>query len=626
MLFAGALWSPLAVAQTVAGLDPHVVASEGSTPGSILLTWQPMSNSTGFTIRRRASSSENWSVVVQLPSSATSYEDATTEAGKSWEYNVRRGDAQGVVGNAYVLAGLEVPFRDDPGEVLIVTDEVSATELAEKLERLEGDLQGDGWTVQRISIAAGATPQTLKGRIEEAQAVSAGRLRSILLLGEVPRAFSGLIRPDGHPDHEGAWPADGYFADLQGSWTDVMNLGGSGSFANTGGDGKFDQSSYPADLTLAIGRVDTADMPAFAPLGAQDLLARYLDANHAYRHGLVTLPRRTLVVDNFGYFNGEAFARIAWRDGSAAFGSEPVAGGNFFDQLEADGGYALAFGCGGGNPKGASGVGTTSSFVTRKPQAAFMGLFGSYFGDWSYSDNFLRASLVSEGTTVAAAWFARPHLHLHSLGALRSFGDAFLESANNGGTDYDTGFAARGVHQALLGDPTLRLFVTAPPSGLMAIAGNGQVTLTWDASPATVVGYHIYRRGSVAGGAETRLTSEPVSELMFTDVTAEPNVALQYRVVAVERLVTGSGTFFNHSQGVIVEATATMPVEIEDAGVQLPGDGGAAEPSNGGVSGSGGGDLDPPAGCGCSSAGATGSFAFALAAGLWLLSIRRRTC
>lgn len=589
-------------AQEVSDLDPHVTASEGAMPGQIRLSWQPMSNATGFTIYRRGSVDDPWSKIASLPSDATGWEDVTTLRGEAFEYLISRSDAKGVPGNAWVLAGIDVPFRDDAGAVLVVVDELSASSLSDKLARLEADLVADGYRVFREVVPKTASPLEVKARIETVYAFSDERLRSVLLLGEVPRAFSGKLNPDGHPDHEGAWPADGYYADLQQEWTDEQDLGGAGAFANVAGDGKFDPTVYPNPLTLAVGRVDTADLPAFAPLDAQALLGRYLDSDHAFRTGEWKLAPRALVVDGFGFFNGEAFARAAWRDGAAVLGKDPDSSSTFFDSLEQDGGYALAFGCGAGVPDGANGVGTTADFTTRVPQAGFIALFGSYFGDWSYSNNLLRAALVSPGHTLASAWFARPYLHLHSLGAMRSFGEAFLDSQNDTKNAYDTGYGAHMVHQALLGDPTLRLFVTLPPPSVELSEENGQVHLSWTASADATDGYHVYRRDLPDGREETRLTPEPITGTEFVDSAAVAGATYRYRVVAVQKFHTGSGTFFNHSPGAVAERVPQMMQA--DAGMDQPGVDAGAGPGPG--SGSGG---DAPGGCGCSSEGVSAPLA-----------------
>jgi hypothetical protein len=80
-------------------------------------------------------------------------------------------------------------------------------------------------------------------------------------------AVSGNICPDGHPDHYGAWPSDGYYADLDGSWTDVsVNNSASGKDKNQqySADGKFDQSTFPTSVDLQMGRFDMRNLPLYA--------------------------------------------------------------------------------------------------------------------------------------------------------------------------------------------------------------------------------------------------------------------------------------------------------------------------------------------------------------------------
>ena len=632
------LAAPAARAQEVRDLDPHVHAEASATPPRIRLAWPAMANSQSFTVRRRAEGETGWTVLgAPLDGTATAFDDDAVEPGRTYEYAVRRQPAAGqtiAMGTGYVLAGIDVPFRDDPGVVLLVIDRAMAPALASELDRFEADLAADGWDVARELVDATSTPPDVRARIQAAAATHGARLRAAVLLGAVPRAFSGLIRPDGHPDHLGAWPADGYYADLDGTWTDSTVNGGVGSFANKPGDGKFDQSQLPSDLDFALGRVDTADMPVFTGLDATALLRRYLDRNHAYRTGEARVRARGWVSDKFGYAKGEAFTRIAWRDSAAIFGTEPDTGRPFFDALEDPaGGYAFAIGAGGGNPRGAEGVGSSSDFVSRRPRAVFVGLFGSYFGDWSYRDNFLRASILGPTGALATSWIARPSGHYHALGALRSLGEAFLATANNDSRSYDVGYSARGVHQALLGDPTLRMFVVRPPSALAATPGAGGVALRWMPSPDEVAGYHVYRRAMAGAAPATRLTASPVTATEFTDAAAMPGARYRYRVVAVQRLVTGSGRFDNHSQGVFADATGaeTSPPDAgavrEDGG--LGPDGGLAVDA-GGTRGDGGFGTDggAAAGFGCRAAGSarTGSPAPALglvALGLALAARRR---
>lgn len=549
----------VAHAQTVSDLDPHLQAIVTASPPSLRLQWTALVNCSGIDVARRVPPDKTWKSVATLAANVTEWTDTTIAVGTKVEYRVTKNASSGVTGYAWLLGGIEVPFDDKPRRALVVVDTDTSTALATKLQRLLDDLTAEGWDAALATVDKAALPAAVKSVIQKDS--SDHQTAAVFLVGAVPRAFSGCINPDGHPDHLRAWPADGYYADLDGNWTDTQAVCPTSTPPNVAGDGQFDQSSFPSPLDVAVGRLDATDMPAFAPLTATDLTGRYLDRDHDYRAGITAIKGRGFISDGFGYFSGEAFARVAWRDCSSIFGTLPDSGQPYFTALESADGYTFALGDGGGNPQGAGGVGSTSDFVTRTPKAVFVGLFGSYFGDWSYQNDFLRASLLSPGTGLTTMWFDRPYAHLHSLGALQTFGEAFVASANSSmsyGMDYDTGYGAGYVHQALLGDPTLRIFVTRPPAGLTATPSLTGIGLAWSASPDADQGYHVYR-------GQTRLTPTPIATTSYDDGAAPEGALSSYRVVAVQHLTTGSGTFLNHSPGAM--AQATRPVSPQDAGM-----------------------------------------------------------
>src|SRR6185436_10386329 len=82
--------------------------------------------------------------------------------------------------------------------------------------------------------------------------------------------YSGQINPDFHADHLGAWPADAYYGDMDGNWTDnsvnytqTLNTDpvDAARLTNRPGDGKFDQNQFPSAIELEVGRVDLSNMP-----------------------------------------------------------------------------------------------------------------------------------------------------------------------------------------------------------------------------------------------------------------------------------------------------------------------------------------------------------------------------
>ena len=92
--------------------------------------------------------------------------------------------------------------------------------LAAELTRLEQDLAGDGWTVMRRDVSRTDSPANIKAIIKGVYSADQANVKSVFIFGHVPVPYSGKLNPDGHPDHLGAWPADVYYGDMDGSWTD----------------------------------------------------------------------------------------------------------------------------------------------------------------------------------------------------------------------------------------------------------------------------------------------------------------------------------------------------------------------------------------------------------------------
>jgi hypothetical protein len=114
------------------------------------------------------------------------------------------------------------------------------------------------------------------------------------------------------------------------------------------------------------------------------------------------------------------------------------------------------------------------------------------------------------------------------------------------------------------------MHIVAPPTILVAVAnGSGGVDLSWTASPDTVLGYHVYR-APTAAGPFTRLTTDLVTGTSYTDPVVTTNV---YMVRAVKLEVSGSGSYYNASQGIFGQRSNTPPVAGADTIERDPGSG-----------------------------------------------------
>jgi hypothetical protein len=204
--------------------------------------------------------------------------------------------------------------------------------------------------------------------------------------------------------------------------------------------------------------------------------------------------------------------------------------------------------------------------------------FGSHFGDWTHTDNVMRSALATPSLGLTACIVGLPHWFCHHMAMGEPIGYAVRLTMNNT-TLYQNQSNAlpRAVFINLLGDPTLRLESVAPPSQLKALSTNGAVALSWSPSPDAVLGYHVYRSAS-PGGPFTRLTDSPLIDTAYTDWSVFFSSPRTYMVRAVALQTNPSGSYFNPSEGVFVQATVSpqslppaikVAFEIGPVGVEL---------------------------------------------------------
>jgi hypothetical protein len=545
-------------------------------PPQIQLQWpKTAAPCQAHVIHRRFFGSRKWSSTpaAVLEGDATGFVDKQVKPGVQYEYRLDR-LAKDHVGRGYLCAGIELPVVENRGGVLLLVESGVARALTLELERLRRDLIGDGWRVVRQEVQRDDSVATTRALIRDVWSKSDNELRSIFLLGHVPVPYSGSISPDGHKNHQGAWPADLVYADVEGKWTDTKThkTFKRGNQENIPGDGKFDQNTIaPNSLELEVGRVDLANMPAFR-LDEVGLLRRYLQRNHDYRHGRISAPARGLIDDHFGSFRGEAFGWSGWSNFAALFGAKNLDDKDWFSTLPQTA-YLWAYGCGGGGFTRANGVGNTSDFATKGSRAVFTMLFGSYFGDWNEPDNFMRAPLAAEGFGLTCAWAGRPHWIFHPMALGKNIGYCALRTqANHSIGDYpspdnlrltksgkkdDSEWDPNPIHVALMGDPTLRLHPLPPPADANVSKTEDGVLLRWKpgaVEPAIDEASYLVYRAPSASATFRRLTKEPLKETHFID--REPAAGQAVYLIKTRILQdTASGTYFNTSQGRFLKRT-----------------------------------------------------------------------
>ncbi|MCA9997629.1 MAG: fibronectin type III domain-containing protein, partial [Anaerolineales bacterium] len=283
--------------------------------------------------------------------------------------------------------------------------------------------------------------------------------------------------------------------------------------------------------------------------------------------------RRGLVEENFSSAGLGFLAYSSWANFAPLFGQ-----GQTFDEdwsTLTSSSALWAYGSGPGWFDSAAGIGNSWDFANNEYRVIFTMLLGSYFGEWSSQNNFLRAPLAMSGYGLTAVWAGIPDFYFQHMALGETVGFSTWLSQNLGGVVYDhPTLEPQGIHMALMGDPTLRLHAVVPPANPTVAPNPTQgVDVRWQPSPDTVLGYHVYS-AATAAGPFIRLTTNPVTATQFTDTRpAEPR---HYLVRAVKRETSGSGSYLNLSQGIFVAseitavpASPTLYITIVMNGVQI---------------------------------------------------------
>jgi hypothetical protein len=557
------LFENQALPQSCQDVSVELTATVQTSPPKITLKWVANTSTTQYTVFRKLKEESAWgSAVATLAGTDTVYADDAVETGVSYEYKLLRTGTT-FNGYGYINSGIEVPAAEQRGNLVLVVDSTFTVPLAFELQRLVSDIEGDGWKVVRFDVSRSTPVPDVKALIVGTYTLDPENTKAVFLFGHVPVPYSGDINPDGHPDHKGAWPADVYYAEMNGLWTDVTvndTLASDPRNRNAPGDGKFDQGIIPNEAELQIGRVDLYNMPTFTA-SEEQLLKNYLDKDHNYRHKLFSPVYRGVIDDNFGFFSGEAFAASGYKNMGPIVGPTNVTAADYFTSMATDS-YLWSYGCGGGWYQGSSGVGTTADFANSSPQGVFTMLFGSYFGDWDSPDNFLRAPLAS-GTLLTSAWSGRPHWQFHHMAMGENIGYSTRIAQSNSAT-YFGSYGSRQVHIALMGDPTLRNDIVAPVSNVVASSAGTDCIITWTASPDPVAGYHIYMKNDTMTGY-TRVNKDPVPITSYTDTCLLYPGVYTYMVSALTLQQSQSGTYYNLSQGIADTAWNSNDLKVHSS-------------------------------------------------------------
>ena len=551
-------------------------ATISDTVPRITLTWTQrlQANITAQKLYRRLKGASSWgTALATLTTTQTSYADNTALANVEYEYWMDRTFstyASEKIG--YLSAGVKVPEVQTRGKLLLVVDDTMVGPLVGELAQLRDDLTADGWTVQQITAPRSGTATSTKVLIKAAYDADPTNVKMLYILGRVPVPYSGNNNPDGHGLR--ALPADGYYADVAGTWSDWTDTADYGTGSLTGargnnvpGDGKFDPYTFWGLLELQVGRVDLSNMQQAPSSSTSEtsLLRRYLRKAHDFRYqqgAYAAIPRRSLIRDGF-----HAYAVNGWAAAFTGVGNPPAApvideAGNYqwFDYATASS-YLYGHIDGSGQYTGWCYGGTSFEFGRKPSKVVFTSAFGSFSLDWDVSNAAMRSILAGNATGdslgLTCYWAGRPDYFMHHMGMGETIGYSIRATQNSvlsGGGGYGPNSNAE-IHLGLMGDPALRLHMVQPPRNLVATSANGQVTLGWNPSTETgLQGYHVYRAATRAGPF-TKLTATPQAGVTYADTTGAAGQSYTYMVRTLKLDTVPGGSYYNLSHGSLASLT-----------------------------------------------------------------------
>ena len=530
---------------------------------SITLKWMYEAGATQYNIYRKNYGAASWGTpIATLPSTILSFVDNSVSFNQAYEYRIMRINATGEA-YGYLVSGINTQIPYNKGKMILIIDDYFLPDLQNEISELILDIEADGWFVQQQLVNRNDGVSQVKSLIQGIYNSDPVATNGLFLLGHVPVPYSGDINPDGHPDHLGAWPADVYYADMNGTWNDVSVNDASASdprHHNVPGDGKFDESVLPSDVELEVSRVDFYNLPTFSNTETM-LMQSYLGKLHAFKTRQYIPRDIALVEDNF-LGMAEGFAGSAYASFSPNVGIDSIINGDYTSEL-LNNNYLWAYGTGGGWYSGASGIVNTSEFAANNYKSTFSMLFGSYFGDWDSADNLMRANLAS-GKTLSCSWSGRPYIYYHPLAMGENLGYCIQKTQNNNSTYFSSTLNTfkRWIHIAQLGDPSLRSRYISPLNNLTcSINTNGSVDLSWSPSIETVIGYHVYRRLPNVS-SWSLIDPAIISGTTYNDNSIVNGGTFIYMVRAVDTLRTASGKYFNQSLGTIGSGNSTVQTAI----------------------------------------------------------------
>ncbi|WP_187431103.1 hypothetical protein [Roseobacter fucihabitans] len=479
---------------------------------------------------------DSWQALAPAQGPVMRFTDDTIKPGMAYEYRVMR-TARDIVDVGYWTAGVEIPAIETRGTVHLVIDQSIAGDITAHLDRFGRDLTGDGWQVRGFLAPRGDIKQpvanlqaalSVKNWLHAQYLADPFGQHTVVLVGHVPIPMSGRVAPDGHEAIPHA--SDLFYAEMDGQW-------------RASPEGFLLEDTLPSDaIEMQVGRID------FSPVSGGDktqevaLLRAYFDKNHHWRMGLLGDLRGAygqsdhLVGEQYGLRN--------------IVGAAGVEAGGHHDVGERE---PWLWGVDFGHHKGNI---YNQDYVNK---AVFTINFGSHKQKIERGHNALTALLAQPWYPVAVGWGGRPTWWLHPMALGGTIGEVHRRTVNNGVAAapyresmdyYPTGnyLWRNPIWVNLLGDPTLRAFMLAPPARVVTRATAQGVEVSWEASSdVDTLGYRLWRADPDGTGFKPLDGGVAQEALRFLD--PDPVAGARYMVRSYGLKDVYAGSFYTLSQG-----------------------------------------------------------------------------
>lgn len=535
-------------------------------------------------VNRRKLGTYIWNAVANLSAGTGHWVDTNVNTGDVWEYQVKRKNTWAFGGvnydaTGYTLGALLNDNTNYKGQMILLVANDIPLNLPTKYQRLKKELTNDGWYVNELIVPRATTWDsgddvvTIKNQIQNiyTMAPSNDKPKSLFILGHVPMPRCGstnVVAPDDHSQNTGARGCDGYYADIDGIYTDTATYNPSGLSTplaiNLPNDFKWDQDFFSSEVEMAFGRIDFADLTEIST-NENTLIENYLDrlSNHKNVSSGFYMGENSAFYTGYNNSNDGSYRSLI-NISKPENVYQKTDNSNHNEWVQNNGPFKIYM-------QNIT-TPTISDWQTYGMNATVYSSDQSYwgFGDVPQPNGVysrIRTLLGVNSKCLIALWTTTGLNIFHQACNGQSIGESMKAIINHNSTNqylekpqqqYDTQDWWNRTHFTIWGDPTLNLYQVKPISNLSLNNISNNPVLQWSASnDNNIIGYHIYESISELG-----VFSKISKSLVLDTFFQIPNYVGTnwYMVKAIKSMESGCGKFLHPSLGISIQEDLVFSV------------------------------------------------------------------